>query len=226
MPAKRKSAKPNVAPELSTRQEAREWPEWIERLRLRVQSESPKKRDWAEKAGSLLMELMDLSEESLAQAATAPDNWSAMLRAMAAPENLRQLQAADPLAPAFLRGIEAQRRLMKENGGVYNTDRVAEFLGITPQAVNKRRNSRKLLGVTFRKRGYVYPIWQFDERGTVPGLEDVLQSLADHDEWMQNVFFITPNPRLNSLRPLDLLKRGQLAEVLQAAKSFGVHGAA
>jgi hypothetical protein len=216
-----------VAPRHTRAQQSREWPEWIDHLRRKVQAESPAKQAWAEKAGNVVSELMDLSEASLTKAASTPDNWTAVLRAMSSPEILKRLQAADPLAEAFVRGIESKRRLIKENGGVFSTERVAEFLGITPQAVNKRRNSRKLLGLTFRRRGYMYPAWQFDpKRGTVPGLEDILLALADHDEWMQNIFFVTPNTRLSDRRPLELLREGNITSVIEAAKSFGEHGAA
>ena len=132
----------------------------------------------------------------------------------------------DPLARAFLNGLDAKRRLIEQNGGVFKTEQVGAYLGISPQAVNKRRASCQLLGLTFRKRGHVFPAWQFTERGTMPGLEDVLLALAEHDEWMQNVFFISPNTWLGDRRPLDLLREGQIREVIDAAKEFGQHGAA
>jgi hypothetical protein len=53
----------------------------------------------------------------------------------------------------------------------------------------------------------------------------VLTALADHDEWMQNVFFITPNIRLAGERPLEYLRKGKAAEVREAAIDFGQHGA-
>src|SRR5207248_3449200 len=168
-----------------------------------------------------------LSDEALTKAASADDNWIAMLRAMQSPEGLKRLQAADPLAQAFLRGIEARRRLIKDNGGVRTTEQVAEFLGISPQAVNKRRTSRKLLALTFRRRGYMYPAWQFDPiRGTLPGLEEVLLTLSHQDEWMQNIFFVSGNTRLNDRRPLDLMREGRVEAVIEAARSFAEHGAA
>src|SRR5262245_42070500 len=80
----------------------REWPEWIDMLRRSVQSGLAVKRSWAEKAGSVVLELMDLPDESLTEAGSTPDSWTAMLRAMSAPQTLTRLQAADPLAPAFL----------------------------------------------------------------------------------------------------------------------------
>jgi hypothetical protein len=228
MPAKRTAAKtrPAAAPRPSAADDPQETPEWITRLRQRIQEEPPTKREWAEKAVNLILELMDLSETALSNAAEASDNWHAMFRAMRNAEVLEQIQKSDPLARAFLDGLDAKARLIEQNGGVFKTEQVAEYLGITPQAVNKRRALRQLVGLTFRKRGYVFPAWQFTDRGTVPGLEQVLLTLADHDEWMQNVFFINPNTRLGGRRALDLLREGEIQEVLDAAREFGQHGAA
>jgi hypothetical protein len=205
MPAKRTAAKtrPAPAPRLSATDEPQETPEWIARLRNRIQEEAPTKREWAEKAVNLILELMDLSEAALSNAAEASDNWHAMFRAMRNAEVLEQIQKSDPLARAFLDGLDAKARLIEQNGGVFKTEEVAEYLGITPQAVNKRRALQQLVGLTFRKRGYVFPAWQFTDRGTVAGLEQVLRTLGDHDEWMQNVFFVNPNTRLGGRRPLE-----------------------
>jgi hypothetical protein len=227
MPVKRTAAKSHRAPASpSPPDDPRKTPEWIARLRQRIRQEPPAKREWEEKAVNLILELMDLSETALSDAAGASDNWHAMFRAMRNAEVLEQIQKSDPLARAFLDGLDAKARLIEQNGGVFKTGEVAEYLGITPQAVNKRRALRQLVGLTFRKRGYVFPAWQFTDRGTVPGLEQALLSLANHDEWMQHVFFISPNTRLGGQRPLDLLREGALQEVLEAAREFGQHGAA
>jgi hypothetical protein len=227
MGAKRSTAKVRTAtPQKSNADEPQEWPEWLVRLRQRIGEESALKREWAEKAGNLILQLMNLSEESLVDAATAPDNFHAMLRAMGSPELLEQMQASDPLAKAFVDGLDARANLIEQNGGVFKTEQVAEYLGISAQAVNKRRASFQLLGLTFRKRGHVFPAWQFDQRGTVAGLHEVLLALGEHDEWMQNVFFVSPNTRLGGRRPLDLLRDRKVSEVIEAAKDFGYHGAA
>lgn len=228
MPARRTATKtrPVAARRPSATEEPPETPEWIARLRQRIQEEAPTKREWAEKAVNLILQLMDLSETALSNAAEASDNWHAMFRAMRNAEVLDQIQKSDPLARAFLDGLDAKGRLIEQNGGIFKTEEVAEYLGITPQAVNKRRALRQLVGLTFRKRGYVFPAWQFTDRGTVPGLEQVLLALAGHDEWMQNVFFVNPNTRLGGRRPLDLLREGEIPEVLDAAREFGQHGAA
>jgi len=227
MPAKRAAAKAGrAALRPPATDEPQETPEWIVRLRQRIEGEAPTKREWADKAVNLVLELMDLSEAALSDAAGASDNWHAMFRAMRSAEVLEQIQKSDPLARAFLDGLDAKARLIEQNGGVFKTEEVAEYLDITPQAVNKRRARRQLAGLTFRKRGYVFPAWQFTDRGTVPGLEQVLHALDSHDEWMQNVFFINPNTRLGGRRPLDLLREGEIQQVLDAAREFGQPGAA
>ena len=106
MSAKRKAATtPLVATSRpSVTDEPRETPEWIARLWQRIQQEAPTKREWAQKAVNLILELMDLSESALSNAAEAPDNWHAMFRAMRNAEVLEQVQKSDPLARAFLDG--------------------------------------------------------------------------------------------------------------------------
>jgi hypothetical protein len=103
---------------------------------------------------------------------------------------------------------------------------IGEILGITPQAVDKRRQSRTLLALNMGRHGYRYPVWQFAESGALPGLKDVLQALQPHDEWMQIAFFVIKNPRLRNETPIDMLKAGELKKVVEAASAYGEHGAA
>lgn len=214
-----KKTKPKSSP--------REWPEWLERLLSRYKSGSAAKQEWADHAGEFLLRALDFSDELLSSAsANATGDFDAVLRVMRSNEALRLL-TSDPLADAFLRGIQARNRLIKENGGLWTTAQVAEFLGVSMQAVNKRRVMRQLLGLTFRKRGFLYPAWQFEQsQGTISGLEEVLRVLRNHDDWMQNVFFVSPNSRLRNRRPLDLLIEGKVAAVIDAARCLGEHGAA
>ena len=63
-------------------------------------------------------------------------------------------------------------------------------------------------------------------RETLPGLEAVLERLADHDPWMQGRFFLMANQRLGDRRPLDELRQGNVEAVIAAAAVYGEHGAA
>jgi hypothetical protein len=159
-------------------------------------------------------------------ATAAPTDLTVLLRALSAGELLADLNRAEPLAPAFIRGIEARRQLIEDNGGTLTAEQVAQSLGLTRQAVEKRRRAGKLIALTTGRHGYRYPAWQFSESGTLQGLEVVLGVLAPHDEWMQTAFFVGRNPRLRDRTPLEMLKAGEVDMVLTAAEAYGEHGAA
>jgi hypothetical protein len=201
-------------------------PEWLERVRLTVEHEAPLMRTLMMRAIDAVLQFNALSEDSAQSAATAPTNFAVLLRALSSGEILADLRSVEPLAPAFIRGIEAKRRLVEGYGGALSAEEVANTLGITRQAVDKRRRAGKLLGLTTGRYGYRYPAWQFTESGVVPGLPDVLAVLAPHDEWMQAAFFVGENPRLGGKKPIDLLKGSKLEAVLNAAEAYGEHGAA
>ncbi len=158
-------------------------------------------------------------------AASASTDYGVLLSALQSPEIADKLVKADPLARAKLRGIEAKKRFLTAEGGMLSTQEVASILGISPQAIHKRRRTGKLIGIAQGLNQYSFPAWQFEGNHTVAGLESVLAVLGDHDPLMQVVFMLNPNDRLDGQRPLDLLRAGKLNEVLTAANALGEHGA-
>jgi hypothetical protein len=136
------------------------------------------------------------------------------------------LPTKDPLARARLRGVLAMRELLSGDGGALAGNEVADLLGISRQAVDKRRKAGQLIAVELPRRGLLYPAWQFVEAGALPGLARVLAALGAHDAWAQARFFVSRNGRLANRRPLEVLKGGELDAVLRAAEAFGEHGAA
>ena len=202
-------------------------PEWLEELRLTLEREAPIRQVLLRRAISAVLSFSDLSEDSVVNAAAAHSDLEVLLRALSSDEFLKDLQSVEPLAPAFIRGIEAKRRLIEEHGGTLTAEEVANNLGISRQAVEKRRQAGKLLALDTGRHGYRYPVWQFTDSGTLPGLEDVLSVLAAHDEWMQMAFFVTRNPALNNGTPVETLRSGRnLRSVLDAAEVYTEHGAA
>lgn len=141
-------------------------------------------------------------------------------------ELLQDLKQAEPLAPAFIRGIEAKQRFIEENGGALTSDQVAQIIGISRQAVEKRRNAGKLIALSTGRHGFLYPLWRFDESGTLEGLQDVLAVLEPHDEWVRTIFFVGKNPHLGGRTPVEMLRAGKLKDVLNAALIYGEHGSA
>ncbi len=209
----------------STTEPPLEIPEWLEEVRITVEREAPVLRTLLVRGINAVLQFTALSESTIANATAAPTDLAVLLRALSSTELLDDLSAAEPLAPAFIRGIEASRRLIDEHGGALTAVQIAGILGISRQMVERRRRTGKLLAVSTGRHGYRYPVWQFDESGVLPGLEDVLRVLAPHDEWMQVAFFVSRSQRLANRTPVETLKAGKLDAVLDAAAVYGEHGA-
>lgn len=201
-------------------------PEWLNEVRLTVESETPLMQVFMMRAINAVLRFTELSEDSIIDAAKSPRDLDVLVKGLLATPIVDDLKAVQPLAPGFIRGYEAKRKLIEDHGGTLSAEKVGEILGITRQAVEKRRQSGKLLGLNIGRHGYRYPIWQFSESGNLPGLEQVLSVLASHDQWMQTAFFVSKNPRLNNRTPVEMLAAGEIDRVLDVASVYGEHGGA
>lgn len=131
--------------------------------------------------------------------------------------------AEDPLRAAKSRAAAKMATLMAAGGGPWGVERVAEHLGVSRAAVDKRRRTQGLIGIIDGARAVKYPSWQFTSTGTIPGLEDVLRKMAVQDPWMRIQFFLTPDVDLEAT-PLEALKRGRIEAVIEAAERYGREG--
>ena len=170
--------------------------------------------------------VQDLDEEALSRATGAPSDRAVLLHALEHPSAISVLEEEDPLAEARLRGLRARDQILSAEGGTLLAGRVADHLRISRQAVDKRRQAGKLIGLDVGRHGYAYPSWQFDERGVLPGLEDVLGNMRIRDPWMQAGFFLSGDPRLQGATPLERLRHGDVEAVVRAARGYGQHGGA
>lgn len=168
----------------------------------------------------------DLSKGRINEAVAAPTDYLVFLNALSGSPLTSESVADDPLAAAKFRGLKRKQQLVEAAGGVLSAQGVADLLGITRQAVDKRRAQNQLVALTQGKRGYGYPWFQFEDGKTLPGLEEVLQELRSFDPWMQLAFFVNPNDRLNGITPSAALRASNRSDVLRAARSYGEHGAA
>ena len=168
----------------------------------------------------------ELGDEVLGDAAGAESDYGVLLRALASPGALGPLAQDDPLAGARLRGLAFRAEILQREGGTLSADQVATHLGLSRQAVDKRRRAGKLIGLSLGRRGYAYPAWQLGLEGVLPGLEATLTSLNVHDPWMRAAFFLSGDPRLDGATPLEGLRRGNVEAVRRAASAYGEHGAA
>lgn len=162
----------------------------------------------------------------LAGATAAPSDYDLLLELLRQPEVKQILPSSDPLAAAKLRGLLMKRELLTQEGGVVNSQQVAQILGISRQAVDKRRNAHNLIALPMG-RSYVYPVWQFDPSRAVvlPGLEAVLHTLGVQEPWMQTAWFLADNACLEGQSPLTALREGRTEAVQLAAGLYGEQGA-
>ena len=168
----------------------------------------------------------DLPATQIDEATAAPTDYLVAIEALSSAPEATQLIAEDPFIAAKFRGLKRKQQMLETAGGALTSEQVAEVLGISRQAVDKRRAANQLLALTQGRRGYSYPSFQFDDGKTITGLEDVLRELRELDPWMQMVFFTSPNVRLAGKTPLETLRKDLVREVKAAASGYGEQGAA
>ena len=124
------------------------------------------------------------------------------------------------------RGRERREALLNAEGGVVSSTQLAELLGLSRRAVDRRRRKGELLALRSGGRAYRYPVWQLDDGKTLSGVEELLAALEDHDPWLKLSFFVRKHSRLQDARSLDILRDGSeagLRRVFEAAKSYSEH---
>lgn len=105
-------------------------------------------------------------------------------------------------------------------GPFVRTQGVRARLGITRQAVAAKAARRRLLRTVTAEGEHLYPLWQFDGDGLVPGLAEVLAMFPERsvDGWTLAAWLRTPDPDLGEA-PLDALVRGDVERVRAVARS-------
>ena len=152
--------------------------------------------------------------------------YGVLLKALEQPEAQEALRKEDPLAAARVRGLRMRQEMLEAEGGVVTAPQMAALLGITRQAVDKRRRAGKLLAVSAGARRWLYPAWQVAEGQVLPGLEGVLSELREWSPWAKMSFLLGGNLRLDGDTPLACLGRGEVDRTRWAASAFGDQGAA
>ena len=131
------------------------------------------------------------------------------------------LSAAEPFTEAMARGSAIKQELLISGGGGLTSSQVARALGITRQAVDKRRSRRALLAVPNGSGEYVYPACQFTSDGVIPGLEEVLRAFQIQSPWTQLSVLLASAPALGGRTILEVLRLGAIERAIAVARSFG-----
>lgn len=131
------------------------------------------------------------------------------------------LSSVDPHVEAMARGAAIKRELLSGGGGGLTSSQVAKALGMTRQAVDKRRSRHALLAVPNGSGDYVYPACQFTRDGVLPGFERVLRAFRIRSPWTQLSVLLAPAPALGGKTIVEALQSGALARAIAIAASFG-----
>ncbi|WP_312226998.1 DNA-binding protein [Pseudescherichia sp.] len=121
---------------------------------------------------------------------------------------------------------------LQKLGGTLKVNNVADILGITRQAVNVRVKKNKLLA--FKQNGdFIFPAFQFTDKGLIPGFEDVMNAFDEDTHPMLRLGMLKSPLVLNanglSKTPIQIMLDGadpkELSLAIRAAKLFGSHAA-
>ncbi len=203
--------------------------------------ESPAKEAFADPAAGGLPNTEAVSQirESVAALDTAvvatllahPDTLRSALLAVAHGHQTEALaEEAETITgpPARLLGHEeAERRLSqrtrvgeKEGDELLTSDEFAQRVGAkSRQSVHNWLKKGRVVGWEGAKRGLVFPAEQLDERGKpLDGLGVILSSFDGHySAWR---WLTSRDDALDGSRPIDLLRRNDIARVESAAKGY------
>ena len=148
------------------------------------------------------------SIESLADALGATTDVGTLARVLGDSDVLGTAVAAlEPLAPLIARNAEHRLDLLGEVGGTLSAEEVGNLLGITRQAVDKRRRTNGLLA--FRRSGdWRYPRCQFDEEAheVLDGIAKVVHAFAGSGPWVTLDFLLAPDDALDGQSPIGALR--------------------
>lgn len=133
----------------------------------------------------------------------------------------------DARSRAMLEGVRIAQEDLRDAGGAYDLEQVRTLMrGVSRQAIDKRVQEGSLLAVPGPSNRRSYPTLQFNRDGNVvAGLKAVRDALQTSNPWAMLNFLSRPDHRLGDRKPIDLLKAGDIALVIEAAERHGEQGA-
>lgn len=161
----------------------------------------------------------EASLSAIEEVLRAPSDVGSGARLFAAAMPQRSVvEALDPMAAAFLRGAFLKEDLVTKSGGALPAAMVADAFGTTRQAIEKRRQRRKLLAVKGSAGDWLFPVFQFTAEGDVlPGLSEVLAAFPDsYDEWMRLSVLVEPSEVFGGRSVSQVLEGGDDTDVRKA----------
>ena len=114
--------------------------------------------------------------------------------------------------------IEERTDAFEPDEEVLNSNEIAQRLGLkSRQSVHDWLRKGKILGWQTAKRGYLFPVRQFDQRNRpIEGLGEIV-ALFEYAEVAWD-WLTTPVSSLDGEKPLSMLARGERERVVDAAE--------
>tara|TARA_R110002020_G_scaffold47500_10_gene135088 strand:- start:3341 stop:4060 length:720 start_codon:yes stop_codon:yes gene_type:complete len=114
--------------------------------------------------------------------------------------------------------IAVSRRLEDWSGPVAGATELSRAHGIARSSLNRWQHDDDVIGLLKGTRKHVYPVEQFVDGRPVRGLCEVIGLTGSHRvAWL---WLIQPNPVLGGQRPIDMLKRDRVDDVIDAARAY------
>jgi hypothetical protein len=145
--------------------------------------------------------------ESLVHALGAPTDVGALARILSDGEAIGlAVPALDPLAPLIARNAEHRLKLLEHCGAILTAEQAGKLIGISRQAIDKRRRSRTLIAVR-KGKNRLFPYIQFDEERheVIDGLPRLLAAMPVSSPWIVLDFVSAPDQTLGGKTPLEVL---------------------
>jgi hypothetical protein len=123
----------------------------------------------------------------------------------------------DPLAPSLARNVEHRQTLLILAGGAVSAEEAGQVLGITRQAVDKRRRAGTVLAVR-EGSDWRYPACQFDNGEVRAGIADVVRAFGSAGPWVALDFLLASDTTLAGRTPMEALRAGDRDSVLRLVR--------
>ena len=158
----------------------------------------------------------DMSYEGALKSVSAATDIGVLATALSNNIALEELAEADPFAGAVGRALDHKRSLIKEAGEMLTTGQVEVLLNVSRQAIDKRRKAAKIFGLLVNK-AWVYPAFQFANDDVLPGMEIVLSTLADTDQWVVLDLLLAKDEAFGRRSLLDVIRKNDVATLKRYA---------
>ncbi|TAY83463.1 helix-turn-helix domain-containing protein [Rhizobium leguminosarum] len=148
------------------------------------------------------------SAKDLADALSAPTDAGSLAQLLSRSDMVgAAINDLDPLVPALARNVEHRQNLIERAGGTMSAEDAGRILGISRQAVDKRRRAGTLLAVR-EGSDWRYPFCQLDQGEVIAGISDVVRGFAAAGPWIALDFLLAPDTVLGGRTPLQALRDG------------------